>query len=92
MKKHLTQSDFENIPPCPADKHRIEYCDTTVPGLYLEVRATSPYQGTLYLRYKNAAGRPAQEARYDPGIDAKTGPRTRQAVEGKNRSRRRSAG
>ena len=61
MRKTLTQSDFDHIPPCPADKNRVEYCDTTVPGLYLEVRATSPHQGTLYLRFKNAAHKTAHE-------------------------------
>ena len=61
MRKQLTQSDFEHIPPCPADKHRIEYCDTTVPGLYLEARATSPNQASLYLRYKNSAGKTAHK-------------------------------
>ena len=61
MRKQLTQSDFEHIPPCPDGKHRVEYCDTTVPGLYLEVRATSPHQGTLYLRFKNRFRKTAHE-------------------------------
>ena len=39
----------------------MEYCDTNVPGLYLEVRATSPRQATLYLRYKNPAGKTAHK-------------------------------
>ena len=38
---------------CPLGKDRIEYCDTDLPGLYVEVRATSPNQGTYYLRYKD---------------------------------------
>lgn len=42
---------------CPAGKQRIEYCDRELPGLYVEVRATSPGQGTYYLRYKDAAGK-----------------------------------
>lgn len=37
---------------CPPEKHRIEYTDAARTGLYLEVRATSPGQGTWYLRTK----------------------------------------
>ena len=37
---------------CPEGKRRIEYCDTGGTGLYVEVRATSPGQGTYYLRWK----------------------------------------
>lgn len=61
MRKLLSQSDLDDVPPCPEGKRRIEYCDTNVPGLYLEVRATSPSQGTLYLRYKNPAGKTAHK-------------------------------
>jgi len=61
MRKLLTQSDLDRPPPCPDGKRREEYCDTDVRGLYLEVRATSPNQGTLYLRYKNAAGKTAHK-------------------------------
>lgn len=39
---------------CPDDKARIEYCDQTIPGLYIEVRHTTPNLGTYYFRYKNA--------------------------------------
>ena len=54
---NLTQK-FVNTPNPPAtDKKRIEHCDTQVPGLYLEVRDTSPTWGTFYLRYKNTAGK-----------------------------------
>jgi len=42
---------------CTDNKQRIEYCDKDVPGLYVEVRATSPGQGTYYLRYKDATGK-----------------------------------
>ena len=38
-------------------KNRIEYCDTELPGLYIETRATSEGQGTWYLRYKDANGK-----------------------------------
>lgn len=37
---------------CPPDKHRIEYTCASRSGLYIEVRATSPGQGTWYLRTK----------------------------------------
>lgn len=35
------------------DKSRIEYCDSEIPGLYVEVRASRPGQGTFYIRYKD---------------------------------------
>ena len=34
-----------------------ELCDTDLPGLYIEVRSTSPGTGTYYLRYKSKAGK-----------------------------------
>lgn len=49
----LTESFIANKLQCPDGKARIEYCDCDTPGLYVEVRATSPGQGTFYLRYKN---------------------------------------
>ena len=42
---------------CPEGKRRIEYVDTGGTGLYVEVRATAPEQGTYYLRYKDANGK-----------------------------------
>ncbi len=42
---------------CPSGKKRIELCDIEVPGLYIELRATSPGEGTYYLRYKDSAGK-----------------------------------
>ena len=39
---------------CPPGKSRVEYCDTDLPGLYVEVRSTNQGQGTYYLRYKDA--------------------------------------
>lgn len=42
---------------CPAGKSRIELCDSELPGLYIEVRASAPGQGTYYLRYKGDAGK-----------------------------------
>ena len=41
---------------CPSGIRRIEFCDD-FPGFYVEVRATSPGQGTYYLRYKNKRGK-----------------------------------
>ncbi|WOJ92915.1 tyrosine-type recombinase/integrase [Congregibacter variabilis] len=58
-KLRLTQQHLDRPPPCPPGKRRIEYCDTLVSGLYLEVRDTNAYQGTLYLRHRNAAGKTA---------------------------------
>ena len=42
---------------CPAGQRRIELVDTGGTGMYLEVRATSPGQGTYYLRYKDTNGK-----------------------------------
>ena len=42
---------------CPAGKSRVEFVDPFRTGLYVEVRATSPGQGTYYLRYKDATGK-----------------------------------
>ena len=53
----LTQNVINNDLQCPVGKSRIEYCDQELPGLYIEVRATSPGQGSYYLRFKNANGK-----------------------------------
>lgn len=45
---------------CPPDKHQIEFTDADRTGLYIEVRATSPGQGTYWLRYKDASGKTAR--------------------------------
>lgn len=42
---------------CPPGKRRIEYVSHERTGLYLEVRATSPGEGTYYLRFKNKSGK-----------------------------------
>jgi integrase len=52
-KLKLTQDILTNQLHCPDNKSRIELCDTELPGLYIEVRSTSPGQGTYYVRYKN---------------------------------------
>ncbi|MGJ0484795.1 MAG: tyrosine-type recombinase/integrase [Methylomicrobium sp.] len=56
-KFKLTQNFVNNDLQCPEGKARIEYVDADLPGLYIEVRATSPGQGTYYLRYKDATGK-----------------------------------
>lgn len=42
---------------CPPGQRKIEYCDTQLPGFYIEMRATNAHVGTYYLRYKNARGK-----------------------------------
>lgn len=53
----LSESYIKNNLQCPEGKHRIEFCDSELPGLYIEVRATSPNEGTFYLRYKDISGK-----------------------------------
>ena len=53
----ITQDFIAQSLQCPADKTRVELCDIDLPGLYIEVRATSPGKGTYYFRYKDAAGK-----------------------------------
>ena len=53
----LTQAFINKSLQCPSNKTRIEYCDSELPGLYVEVRATSQGQGTYYLRYKDSTGK-----------------------------------
>lgn len=53
----LTTTFISNDLKCPDGKPRIEFCDKDLPGLYIEVRATSPGQGTYYLRYKDTTGK-----------------------------------
>ncbi|CAE6505986.1 Site-specific recombinase XerD [Nitrosomonas nitrosa] len=52
----LSESFVRNNLQCPEGNSRIEYCDQDTPGLYIEVRATSPKEGTIYLRYKDISG------------------------------------
>lgn len=53
----LTQAFIDNNLQCPSNKSRIEYCCQELPGLYVEIRATSQGQGTYYLRYKDSTGK-----------------------------------
>jgi len=54
MLVKLTSDFIANNLQSPEGKKRIEYVDKGGIGLYVEVRATSPGQGTYYLRYKDA--------------------------------------
>jgi integrase len=49
----ITQPFIDQQLQVPGDQQRIEYCDADLPGMYIEVRSTSPDQGTFYLRYKD---------------------------------------
>lgn len=57
----LTDTFITKELTCPEGVARIEYCDADRTGLYVEVRATSPGQGTYYLRYKNALNKTAHQ-------------------------------
>jgi integrase len=57
---HLTPKLIATL-QCEPGKSRQEFCDsgennTGVRGLYVEARATSPGEGTYYLRYKDEGG------------------------------------
>jgi len=57
----LTNELINSSLTCPEGQRRVELCDAhsrdAVPGLYIEVRSTSPGQGTYYLRYKDSNGK-----------------------------------
>lgn len=53
----LTPQFINHNLTCSDGKARIEYCCSDQPGLYVEVRASNPGQGSYYLRYKNANGK-----------------------------------
>jgi integrase len=57
----ITQPFINNELHCPEGKARIEYCDLDLPGLYVEVRKSSPGQGTYYLRYKDSKGKTSHQ-------------------------------
>jgi integrase len=57
----LTQDTIAHGLHCQPGKTRIELCDTELPGLYIEVRATKPGNGTYYLRYKSVAGKTSHQ-------------------------------
>ncbi len=45
---------------CPEGRNRMEACDSSLPGLYVLVRANSTVK-TFYLRYKNSHGKTAHQ-------------------------------
>ena len=53
----LSQHVIDNLLQAPEGKSRGELCDALLKGLYIECRATSPGQGTYYLRYKDSNGK-----------------------------------
>jgi integrase len=55
--KELDQTFVDQHLICPAERLRIEVVDPQRTGLYIEVRATSPGQGTYYVRYKDATNK-----------------------------------
>src|SRR5665647_722008 len=55
--KDMTQAWVDSNIVCPPGKERAELVDPMRTGLYIEVRAASPGQGTYYLRYKDGAAK-----------------------------------
>lgn len=55
--KQLDQTYIDHHLRCPDGKRRVEVVDPQRTGLYIEVRAHRPGEGTYYLRYKDAAGK-----------------------------------
>lgn len=55
--KDLDQHYIDTRLVCPPGKARTEIVDPQRSGLYIEVRAASPGQGTYYLRYKDGTGK-----------------------------------
>lgn len=49
----LTQEFINNNLQCPSDKKRHEFCDSVVPGMLYEVRASTPGKATIWVRYKS---------------------------------------
>ena len=42
---------------CPPGKARVEFCDSEMPGLYIDVRASNAGTGVYYFRYKDKNGK-----------------------------------
>lgn len=59
--KNLDQTYVDQHLRCPEGKRRVEIVDPQRTGLYIEVRAHCPGEGTYYLRYKNASGKTCHE-------------------------------
>ena len=52
----LTESLVRSL-TCPPEKTRAEFCDSEMPGLYIDVRASNAGAGVYYLRYKDKNGK-----------------------------------
>lgn len=59
-KVKLDEQFVRTLAAAPGQK-RTEWCDTVVPGLFIEARSSSPGKGTYYLRYKNAQKKTAYQ-------------------------------
>ncbi len=57
MLVKLTQDFIANQLQSLVGKNRIEFCDTDLPGLYIEVNASRPGQGIFRYRYKDSTGK-----------------------------------
>lgn len=53
----LNQQFINNNLRCPEGKSRIAYYHSDLKSFYLEVRATSPGQGTFYYQYRDQSGK-----------------------------------
>jgi integrase len=53
----LTPTFITNDLVCPAGLRKVEYVPDDLPGMYLEVRAVRPGQGTYFLRYRDITGK-----------------------------------
>ncbi|MBN2644372.1 tyrosine-type recombinase/integrase [Trichloromonas sp.] len=56
--QNLTTAFLSTLDSCPAAAGRIEYCDTELPGFFLEYRTKG--KGTYYFRYRNRGSRARQ--------------------------------
>lgn len=52
----LNQQSISNL-QCPEGRSRISFYHADLPSFYLEVRATSPGQGTFYYQYRDQSGK-----------------------------------
>lgn len=59
--KDLNQTYIDHHLRCPDGKARIEIVDPDRTGLYIQVRAHRPGEGTYYLRYKDREGKTCHE-------------------------------
>nr|WP_281721133.1 site-specific integrase [Nitrosomonas nitrosa] len=53
----LSESFVRNNLQCPEGRSRISFYHADLPSFYLEVRATSPGQGTFYYQYRDQSGK-----------------------------------